>query len=388
MNASETTAQVESLIHDAVRLRASDIHLEPTEAGGTVRVRVDGVLREHPMPDFDFSALVNQFKAMARFDVENTVLPQDGRIVVKTEGRRLDLRLSTIPNFHGERMCIRILDPSAARLSLDQICRGDHLAKLRALCHRPNGMLLSTGPTGSGKTTTMYAMIQEVNTPETSIFSAEDPVEYLIRGVSQSAIRPAAGLTFATLTRAILRQDPDVVMVGEIRDAETLQVCCQTALTGHLVLSQLHANTAVEAVMRLLEIGAEPFLVNAALNGVVSQRLVRRLCGHCKRPVAPALDRLPDSAAAFLAGREATSFCEPVGCDRCFAGYKGRLAIHEIVAVDDSLRRVVADRGSVDAMFAAARQGGMRTLSEDGLLAAVEGTTSVAEVLRVVPWTP
>jgi len=316
-------------------------------------------------------------------DTEVNDVPQDGRIFVKIGDRKLDLRVSVVPTQFGERVTTRILDRQSVCLALDDFgLPEDHLGQIRALCQLPNGIVLSTGPTGSGKTTTMYAMMMELDREHCAVFSVEDPVEYVLPGVSQIPIRPAKGVTFARAARAILRQDPDVVMIGELRDGETAQLAVQVSLTGHLVFTQLHAGTAPGALKRLLDIGVEPFMLNQSVAGVISQRLARKLCPACRTAVDPNPDMLPPAAQTFLE-KTGGPFFEPVGCDECRGtGYRGRIAVHEVLIPDDGVKRAVVS-GDIAAIRTAAKAAGMRTLLEDGLLSAARGLTSVTEVLRV-----
>lgn len=383
-NEAEVTRRVSELIQLAYESRASDIHLEPTEGDLEIRLRIDGVLQRQPgVPREEGHGLIRHFKQMAALNTEVSDCPQDGRILLNVKDKRLDLRISALPTIHGERITARLLDRSDVVLSLtDMGMREDTLETIQKLCRLPNGIVLSTGPTGSGKTTLMYSMLMSLDREHCAVFSIEDPVEYDLPGVSQTAVRPAAGVTFTRAARAIMRQDPDVIMVGELRDLETAEMSVQMALTGHLVFSQLHAGTAPGALKRLLDMGLEPFLVNQSVRGVISQRLVRRLCPACKRPAKPNLGLLPPGILERL-GLENGDFGEPVGCDQCRGmGYRGRSAIHEIIVPDEGVQAAVMT-GDLEAIRAAAIKSGMSTLFEDGLRYAATGVTSLTEVARV-----
>lgn len=378
---------VNGLFQEAVRTHASDIHVDPLPDGtGAVRLRIDGVLQpQDPLTKDTLPQVIARLKVRANMDVAETRRPQVGRIPILDDTRRLDLRLATSPTVHGERIVIRVLDPEQVRLSLNDILPDDeNVETLRSLARRPHGLVIVNGPTGSGKTTTLYCMLAEVNAPGRSVVTVEDPVEYVIPGVTQMQIAPEIGFTFRAAQETILRQDPDVVMVGEIRDLEQLQLAVQTAITGHLVLTTLHARSAAEAVIRLLDIGLEPFLVNASLEAVISQLLVRRLCPECREAVDLDETLLPPELIEFVGTLEDPRFFEPRGCDVCrHTGFRGRTAIHEILTMDDDLREVVAGRPDAASVREAARQGGMRTFLESGLVKAARGITTVEEVLRV-----
>jgi len=390
---------VNTTIFLAVRKRASDIHFDP-EADGTcrVRLRIDGVLHDLEFPP-DMSdprpvkqqEVVNRIKIMGRMDIAERRQPQDGRIMIKHDGPEkvsdLDLRVSIVPVLHGERVCMRILSKEAVSLDLAQIgLLEDDLARARSLLHRSHGIILCAGPTGSGKTTLFYAMIGELDRDHCCVMSVEDPVEYEIEGVAQIQVRPQVGLTFARALRSILRQDPDVILCGETRDTETANVIAQCALTGHLVLTSLHADTAPGALKRLVDIGVPPFVVNASMAGVISQRLVRVLCAECKEPIEVPAHSLPPEAAEFLEAHPEATFYGPKGCDACLhTGYRGRTSIHEILMPDDGVRKALSDTGDEAAVHRAALAAGMRPLLIAGLEKAARGVTSVQEVLRVAP---
>ncbi|MEW5726264.1 MAG: type II secretion system ATPase GspE [Pseudomonadota bacterium] len=369
---------VNLLIARAAEMRASDIHLEPFESRLRVRYRVDGALVEGEEPPMRLkAALVSRVKIMARLNIAERRLPQDGRIRLAVRGRDLDLRVSTLPTLHGETVVMRLLDRGAAipdfpSLGFDEPAAATFLS----LLERPNGVVLVTGPTGSGKTTTLYASLLRLNTAERKVVTVEDPVEYQLEGVNQIQVRPAIGLTFAAALRSILRQDPDVVMIGEIRDRETAEIAVQAALTGHLVLSTLHTNSAAATAGRLLDMGIEPYLLTATVTGLAAQRLVRRLCPDCRREeeAPPELARLHGIERLW----------RPVGCPACAgSGYRGRLGLVEVLALDDGVRRLILRRADVADIQAAARDAGMRTMFEDGLAKVRSGATALEEVLRV-----
>jgi len=374
---------INALIAEAVKTRASDIHIEPYEKSLSVRLRVDGVLREVlSLPSRMTPVLVSRVKVMARLDIAEKRLPQDGRISIALGGKTVDVRVSTLPARFGERVVMRILDKDSARLDLDALgMPADILARLKQSLQKPNGVILVTGPTGSGKTTTLYAALNLLNDPGRNILTVEDPVEYAIDGVGQTQVNSKVGMTFATGLRAILRQDPDIVMVGEIRDVETAEIAIQAALTGHLVLSTVHTNSAVGAVTRLRDMGAEPFLLSSTITAVLAQRLVRRLCPTCKTP------HEPDAAERRLLGIDdnapATVFA-PQGCGRCGqTGYEGRIGVYELVVADETLKTLIHENAGEQALAAHAFRRA-DTLAESGFRHVRAGLTSIEEVLRVV----
>ncbi len=382
---------INALLSQAAREGASDIHLEAYETRSVVRMRVDGILRdvlEVPLAAHGF--LVSRIKILAQLDIAEKRLPQDGRILLRLAGRPIDVRVSTLPTAHGERVVLRLLDKQAGRLSLGALGMSDEtLAALDALIHQPHGILLVTGPTGSGKTTTLYAALARLDTRTLNITTVEDPIEYNLEGVGQTQVNPKINLDFARALRAILRQDPDVIMIGEIRDLETAQIAVQASLTGHLVLATLHTNDAVGAVTRLVDMGVEPFLVASSLLGVLGQRLVRKLCIQCRRPHAldAAERRLLRTARHLSASSSPEGFpmiYRAAGCTACRAsGYRGRTGIFELLEVDDTLRALIHDRASEERLREHARRRGMINLREDGLRWVLAGVTSLEEVLRV-----
>ncbi len=379
---------VNALIARAVESRASDIHLEPTEDRLRIRLRVDGVLEEieGPPPALRH-AVVSRIKIMSKLDIAERRLAQDGRLRFSVRGKEVDFRVSTTPVIYGESVVLRVLDRGSLVLEFKALgFAEDVLPAYLAVLHRPHGILLVTGPTGSGKTTTLYTSLMALNTPERKILTIEDPIEYQLDGINQTQVKPQIGLTFGAALRSFLRQDPDVMMVGEIRDLETAQIAVQAALTGHMILSTLHTNDAASAVTRLLDMGVEPFLLTSTLAAVVGQRLVRRLCPHCRRTVTPnretaaalGLDRL-----AAATGRP-LRLCEPVGCAECNgSGFRGRTSILELLPISEGIARLVLARAEARAIGAMAEEEGMRSMYLDGMLKALEGVTTPDEVLRV-----
>ena len=372
-----------AVLGEAIVAGASDIHIEPFETRLAVRLRVDGVMREILSPPAAIAPLVvSRIKIMAKLDIAEKRLPQDGRLSLRVANRPVDVRVSTLPCGFGERVVLRLLDKQAGRLQLEQIGMDPATtARLDALIHRPHGIFLVTGPTGSGKTTTLYAALSRLNDRSRNLMTVEDPIEYLIEGIAQSQVNPRVEMTFARGLRAILRQDPDVVMVGEIRDLETAQIAIQASLTGHLVLSTLHTNTAIGAVTRLRDMGTEPFLLSSSLIGVLAQRLVRRLCLECRRPRA--LDEATRERLGLPAGAAHEIF-DAVGCPACkHAGFRGRMAVYELVVVDDELRRMIHD-GEAEAQLEAHARRSTPGLVETGARAVLAGLTSAEELLRVI----
>ena len=374
---------INALLLQAVKDGASDIHVETQESRVAVRFRIDGMLREVLTPKRALAPLlVSRLKVMARLDIAEKRLPQDGRVSLRVGGHEIDVRVSTIPSQHGERVVLRLLDRHAVRLDLDAIgmTARDHELFARML-RRPNGVLLVTGPTGSGKTTSLYAALSHLNDRVRNIMTVEDPIEYALEGVAQTQTDTKTGLTFARGLRAILRQDPDVIMVGEIRDAETARVALQASMTGHLVLSTLHTNTAVGSVTRLIDMGVERFLLAPMLVGLVAQRLVRTLCPGCRRE-----DSAAEADAALLARAVSPGapVWRPVGCPSCHGqGYRGRTGLYEVVAVDDEMEALITAAAPEAELVAAARRAGPSLLA-DGAAKVMSGVTSVEEVARVV----
>lgn len=387
--ASETPViqRVNQLIQRALDLSASDIHLESFEDGLHVRYRIDGVLHDvgQAMDRNLSAAVISRVKLLANLNIAERRLPQDGRIMMRVKGHELDLRVSTLPTVHGEGVVMRVLDRQSIRLELaDMGFSADIYRQYTELLRSPHGVLLLTGPTGSGKTTTLYASLANMDSSSLKVITVEDPVEYQLEGINQIPVHADIGLTFAKALRAILRQDPDIIMIGEMRDTETAQIAVQSALTGHLVLSTLHTNTAAAAITRLEDMGIARFLITAAVNGVLSQRLIRKLCGECKRPVDvdPAFAKT-SGLDQFLAEGQ-TQVYEATGCGACkHTGYAGRVAIHELYILGAEAKRAILAGGDANTLHAQARQRGMLTLYEDGLRKVVQGVSSLDEVLRV-----
>ena len=374
---------INAILSQAVRDQASDIHIETFEDRLSVRYRIDGVLAEVLSPKRMLAPLlVSRLKVMAKLDIAEKRVPQDGRISVKIAGHAVDIRMSTIPSAHGERVVLRLLDTAAGQLKLSQLAMNEQvLTAYEKYLHSPHGIILVTGPTGSGKTTTLYAGLSHINETSRNILTIEDPIEYMLPGVGQTQVNTKVDMTFARGLRAILRQDPDVVMVGEIRDLETGEIAVQASLTGHLVLSTLHTNTAIGAIMRLKDMGVEPFLVSSSLLAVMSQRLVRLLCKDCKEAVQPSqaerdLLEIDDADADF-------SLFKPQGCKQCnYTGYRGRTGIYELIEIDEALRTMIYEGASEQDMLRQARLH-YPGIESDGRRRVLAGETSMAEVLRV-----
>ncbi|MDX1823771.1 MAG: type II secretion system ATPase GspE [Thiohalomonadales bacterium] len=373
---------INALLTQAIRENASDIHIEPFESRLVVRFRVDGVLREVLQPKRALAPLiVSRVKVMAKLDIAEKRVPQDGRISLRIAGRAVDVRVSTLPSGQGERVVMRILDKQAGRLDLEQLGMDQETQQLLdKMIHRPHGIILVTGPTGSGKTTTLYAILSRLNTHDRNIMTVEEPIEYYLDGIGQTQVNPKVDLTFARGLRAILRQDPDVVMVGEIRDLETVTIAIQASLTGHMVFSTLHTNTAIGAITRLRDMGVEPFLLSSSMVGILAQRLVRTLCPHCKQPYEATETELK---ALNMPLAPAPTLYRAVGCDACNQiGYRGRTGIYELINVDNVLRDMIHKGDGEQACEAHARIT-RPSLFDDGLRRILKGDTSVEEVLRV-----
>lgn len=373
---------INAVLSEALKEHASDIHIEVFEKTMSIRFRVDGVLRPVVQPNKKLAALlISRIKIMAKLDIAEKRLPQDGRITLKIGNRNVDVRVSTLPSQHGERVVLRLLDKSSLRLSIDRLDMSEEDTRaLRHLIALPHGIILVTGPTGSGKSTTLYALLSALNSPERNVLTIEDPIEYELEGIGQTQVNSRVDMSFARGLRAILRQDPDVVMVGEIRDAETAQIAVQASLTGHLVLSTLHTNSASGAVTRLRDMGTESFLLSSSLVGVIAQRLVRRLCSQCKTPHPPTQqqDQLLNAE-----GIRATQLWQAIGCPACRqSGYQGRLAIHELLVMTPEIREAIHAELNEQQLEQLQRQN-HRSLLANGLRAAAQGLTSIEEVLRV-----
>ncbi len=374
---------VNLLVESAIDAEASDIHVEPFEDTLRVRYRVDGILFDQEAPPRRLQAAVtSRIKLMAEMNIAERRLPQDGRIRVTLRGRRVDIRVSTIPTVHGESIVMRLLDRSSVFLPLEKLgFAAAMLRRFEALIKRPHGILLVTGPTGSGKTTTLYGALDKINSPDRKIITVEDPVEYQLKGVNQIAVKPKIGLTFATGLRHIVRQDPDVILIGEIRDHETAEIAIQAALTGHLVFSTLHTNDAPGAITRLQDMGVEPYLVASVLEGVLAQRLVRRICAACRVPDTPSA---ADLEALGIEGAAGAPLWRGRGCDECRGtGYRGRTAIYELFPITEEARSLILRRAPSREIRREAVEAGMVTLRLDGWAKACEGVTTVEEILRV-----
>ena len=372
---------VDLIIEDAVHRGASDIHIEPEENSLACRLRIDGLLQKtKSLPKILQEAIVSRIKIIADLDIAQKRIPQDGRIRTKTAGRDIDLRVSTYPGSHGEDVVLRILDKSNALVGLDKLgFLPDALKRIETLIQAPNGIILVTGPTGSGKTTTLYSALNKINTSEKKIITIEDPIEYQIEGIRQSQINPKAGFTFASGLRSVLRHDPDVIMVGEIRDLETAETAVQAALTGHLVFSTLHTNDAPSAATRLIDMGIEPFLITSSVLGILAQRLVRLICPECKEPYTPQEKTLTQLGLA-----KNTKFYRGKGCNSCMnTGYSGRSLISEVLILSKQIKELILQRASAVQLKEAAENEGMVAMQQDGIHKVTTGLTTIEEILRV-----
>lgn len=375
---------VNSLVTRAVEARASDIHIEPMESDLRIRYRIDGVLVPVASPPLRLApAIVSRVKIMAKLNIAERRLAQDGRIKLAIRGKDIDFRVSTSPTIYGESVVLRVLDRDQLKLDFESLGFEDDLIRaFRGILNQPHGILLVTGPTGSGKTTTLYTALLELNTPARKILTIEDPVEYQLEGVNQVQVKPQIGLTFANALRSFLRQDPDIMMVGEIRDLETAQIAVQAALTGHLILSTLHTNDAISTIARLLDMGVEGYLITATLNGIAAQRLVRKLCVSCRAPYTPAPELL--GSIGLDEAKPGVTLFRAAGCDACGGtGYTGRSAIVEVLAVSDSIRERILQRHEISNLKPVAIQSGMRSMQSHGFTKALNGITTIEEVLRV-----
>lgn len=382
--ASSVVKLVNELLLEAIQQRASDIHIEPEEDGLDIRYRVDGVLRAQSVPPelHRFrAAIVSRLKIMARLNIAEKRLPQDGRIKLMVGGRDVDVRVSVIPMLHGEGVVMRLLDKTRSNFDLKSVeLSPAQAASWNKLIRKPHGMVLVTGPTGSGKTTTLYSSLAEINSRDTKIITVEDPVEYQLKGISQIQVQSKIGLTFAAGLRSILRHDPDVILIGEIRDAETAQSAVQASLTGHLVLSTLHTNDASSAFTRLIDMGIEPYLAASVVEGVLAQRLVRKLCRHCQKTYRPSFEELPTD----LPCPHDATFFQAVGCRQCHqTGYSGRTAIFELLCTDSTVRQLCTRSASTAELRDYALRSGMQTLKQNGWQRVLSGETTIDEVLRV-----
>ncbi len=376
---------VNLIITRAIELRASDIHFEPFEDQFRVRYRIDGVLHDVESPPKRLqAAIASRVKIMAKLNIAERRLPQDGRIMLRVKGKEIDFRVSSIPTIHGESIVLRILDKSSIVLDIETLgFPEDTLGGFADLIQRPHGIILVTGPTGSGKTTTLYCALEKINSPEKKIITVEDPVEYQLKGINQIQVKPAIGLTFANSLRSIVRQDPDVILIGEIRDAETAEIAIHSALTGHLVLTTLHTNDAPSAITRLIDMGTEDYLLSSTVIGILAQRLVRVVCPFCQEPYSPSPAVLKEMKlnSSDLAGLKIS---EVKGCEKCSnTGYWGRTGIYEFLKITDDIQKLILGKKDSNIIKEAARRNGLRTLREDGWLKVKQGITTISEVLRV-----
>ena len=378
---------VNDILTEAVNVRASDIHMEAQASGMKIRYRIDGVLQNQPVPaelNRVQAAILSRLKIMARLNIAEKRVPQDGRIKLRVSGREIDIRVSIIPMLHGEGVVMRVLDKDAMKFSLSGVgMEEDTCTRFRELIRLPHGIVLVTGPTGSGKTTTLYSSLAEIKSERNKIITTEDPIEYQLEGINQIQVNHKVGLTFAACLRSILRHDPDVVLVGEIRDFETAENAVQASLTGHMVFSTLHTNDAAGSFMRLADMGVEPFLISSTLEGIMAQRLVRTLCKHCREPYMPSDEEVPVDfpLGDYTAGQP---IYRAKGCRQCRStGYSGRLGIYELLVSNDEIRVLASERRSTNEIRKAAIASGMRTLRQDGWIKVARGITSVEEVLRV-----
>ena len=372
---------LDSITKQAVKMRASDIHIEPLEQAIRIRFRVDGELQEIMTPEkISHSAIVTRIKIMGRMNIAEKRIPQDGRVEMVVDGRDVDMRISIMPTVYGEKVVIRLLDRSSVLMTKEQLgFSPENLRVFDRIIQHPHGIILVTGPTGSGKTTTLYAVLQELNKINRNIITVEDPVEYRLEGINQSQVNVKAGLTFASGLRSILRQDPDIIMVGEIRDQETAQIAVRAAITGHLVLSTIHTNDSVSTVSRLIDMGIEPFMVSSSVVGIMAQRLVKRICSNCKHSYTPA-----DNESRVLALPAGSLLYKGAGCNACnHTGYRGRIGIHEILPMYDDIKTLVEARAAQEKLRAAAAGHGMKTLRESCRDLVLLGTTTFEELLRM-----
>ena len=397
---------VDTLIKHAILQSASDIHIEPDEKEVRVRYRIDGILHDAMiLPKQVAQGIIARIKVLSNLKLDEHRVPQDGRFKIEKDGKKMSFRVSILPIFDGEKIVMRLLDESAKGLTLEKMGLVGHaLEVIHRQMKKPNGMILVTGPTGSGKTTTLYTAMDILNTPDVNISTVEDPVEYRMPRINQTQIYPKVGLTFAAGLRSLLRQDPDIIMVGEIRDKETMEMAVQAAMTGHLVLSTLHTNSAAGTLPRLIDMGAEPFLIASTLNVVIAQRLVRKLCPDCRKEYKMDdkeiksfediynLDKILENIkkSGILKSKveakdkwQDIKFYRPVGCEQCSGGYKGRLGIYEVLEIDDEMEKLISEKASTEEIEKASKEKGMLTMVEDGFIKVIQGITSVEEVLRV-----
>ncbi|RJQ42937.1 MAG: type II secretion system protein GspE [Nitrospiraceae bacterium] len=374
---------VTMIIADAVNFGSSDVHIEPREKYVQVRYRIDGNLKNiHQYSPNIHDSVVSRIKIISNLDITNRRFPQDGRSALRLKDKAIDLRISTLPSVYGETIVIRLLDPVTGLIPLSQLGISDSiLMPLIDIFSQPQGMLLVTGPTGSGKTTTLYSILQQLRTEIKNIITLEDPVEYKLADITQVHMNEAIGFTFANALRSVLRQDPDIVMVGEIRDAETAEIASRAALTGHMVLSTLHTNDTVSSIIRLIDVGLKPFLVTAAVSGVIAQRLIRRICKHCKVETAP-----PEDIERFNVV-PLGKYYKGQGCDKCnYTGFKGRIGIYELLRMDIKMKRLISKNATIDELWESARESGTKSLFDEAWTKVAEGITSVEEVIAKIPY--
>ncbi len=377
---------VSLMINRAIELRASDIHIEPFENQLKLRYRIDGVLQEAEAPPVkSIAAIISRIKIMAKMNIAEHRLPQDGRIQLRTQGKLIDLRVSTVPTLHGESLVLRILDKQHVSLDFDTLgFAKDIKEKFLETLKLSHGIVLVTGPTGSGKTTTLYTALQELNTPDKKILTVEDPVEYQLDGINQIQVKPKIGLNFTDALRSIVRQDPDIIMIGEMRDLETASIAVQSALTGHLVFSTLHTNDAGSSVTRLLDMGIEDYLLTSTLNGILSQRLIRMLCQHCRESYTPLPELIDELSLDKISNNKELILHRPIGCDHCTdTGYIGRSVITEFLTLSEEIRRLILSRADGASIQDAAIESGMDTMQIDGIRKALQGISTIEEVMRV-----
>lgn len=382
VNSAPVVKLVNSIISQAIRMKASDIHIEPLEKNIRVRYRMDGDLQEiMSLSNRSLMAIVTRIKIMGRMDIAERRIPQDGRIETEIDGREIDMRISTLPTVYGEKVVIRLLDRDGFNFSKEDLGFSDFDLKVfNKILKQPYGIILATGPTGSGKTTTLYTVLKDLNREEKNIITVEDPVEYKLNGINQVQVNNKAGLTFANGLRSILRQDPDIIMVGEIRDSETAEIAVRASITGHLVLSTLHTNDTASTVVRLIDMGIEPYLVSTSVIGIISQRLVKKLCPDCKNPYKPSTR---EKTIFGLAEEEDITLYKPVGCNKCYKGYRGRVPVHEVMYIDQEIRKLIDSRAATDEIKNMAIKNGMTTLYESAFNLATKGITSLEEVFRI-----
>lgn len=372
---------INSIIQQAVEMRASDIHIEPWDEEIRIRFRIDGDLHEIMKLSINsLSALITRIKIIGRMDIAEKRIPQDGRVETKVNGKEIDMRISSIPTVYGEKIVLRLLDRSNFMFTKAELgFKEENLKQFNRILEQPYGMVLVTGPTGSGKTTTLYAVLKELNKVEKNIITIEDPVEYKLEGINQVQINPKAGLTFASGLRSILRQDPDVIMVGEIRDSETAKIAIRAAITGHLVLSTLHTNDSPSSIVRLIDMGVEPYLVSSALIGVVTQRLIKELCSNCKIPYEA---NYSEKSLLGINNQNPVTLYKSKGCNRCNNGYIGRRAVHEVMVVDENMRKIINKEASIDELRVSAINSGMTTLLNNSMELALKGISTLEESLK------